>query len=459
MPNESKNQLPQCNHKGYKSEKQHSVDAESREIKKPVSLKTEGMKSDSARIAIKPTCGIKELKKSLLFENAPDVVLNSVAEIVKEIKIKPSDILIHKGDVGDSMYIISKGKVRVHDGNLHLNYLLAGDTFGEMAALDGELRTASITAIEDTDLLELKQKDLLSLVEKEPEVSKCLIHFLCQRGKTFSNDITSRAFKLRAIEREFEIGQEIQKGFLPEEIPEIENWDIAAYFKAAREVAGDFYDLFEVDNQNKLVFVIGDVCGKGVGAALFMTLFRSLIRASLVSGDLSTWANVDNKKSHTKIWDSRQLLMDSVNLTNNYVAKTHGSACMFATIFIGILDIHSGELLYVNAGHESPVIFTKDGKIELSTTGPAVGLFEGEEYNVENVTLNPQDQFIAYTDGVTEAIDKNDNQFTTARLLDCIRSKPSSMSESLDHVVSELSKFTKGVEQFDDITLLTIKNQ
>jgi serine phosphatase RsbU (regulator of sigma subunit) len=128
-------------------------------------------------------------------------------------------------------------------------------------------------------------------------------------------------------------------GFLPPELPCVYGWEIAAYFKAAHEVAGDFYDAFLLPDGN-LVFVIGDVCGKGVGAALFMTLFRSLIRATSTT-------DYFQKREDAPALTPAERLLHVIGFTNNYLAETHSSAT-FATIFIGIVNLQGNKLTYVN---------------------------------------------------------------------------------------------------------------
>ena len=401
---------------------------------------------------------IINLKQSRLFEIADDSVLEKVSDVVQRISIMPGTELIKKGDSGDSMYIVCHGKVKVHDGDLFICHLNDGDVFGEMAALDGDVRTASITAVEKTSLIKLDRDDLFELGSKEPELAKSLIHFLCQRGKHIIHDITDRSFKLRELEKEFEIGRNIQAGFLPEEIPEIDGCEIGAYFRAAREVAGDFYDVFEIKGLNRLAFITGDVCGKGIGAALFMTLFRSLLRTSLLAGDYMNWTDVeqipDIRKAPAKV------LQNALLLTNNYVSQTHEKACMFATIFAGLLDTETGELLYINAGHCAPSVIKADGTQEfLPASGIAIGLFPHAEFTVERTVLNKSDLLLAYTDGVTEAVNLKNEEFSSEKLFRYFRENNgiSSLDETLKNFVAVLDDFTGGQEQFDDITLLALR--
>ena len=401
---------------------------------------------------------IQNLRKSILFENVSDGILEKIAEIVTEAAVSAGENLITKGEVGSSMYIVCSGRVKVHEGDLLLNILGEGNAFGEMAALDKEVRTASVTAIEDTELIRLEHDALTELFNREPEVAQALIHFLCQREKHIISDITERSFKLRALEREFEIGRNIQKDFLPKSLPEINGWDFAAYFRAAREVAGDFYDVFETHNPFRIAFLIGDVCGKGVGAALFMALFRSLLRSSLLAGTFLNTDDAGNNQKKNSLPDLKTLLQNSIVLTNNYVADVHGDACMFATLFVALLDPETGEMIYVNAGHEAPVVF-RSGEIvkELLQTGPAVGVFPDTAYPVGEITLKKGDTILGFTDGVTEAVNADNEQFSSERLLKIIAKNKGRSEEALEKAVEALKNFTGDLEQFDDITLLEIK--
>ena len=157
---------------------------------------------------------------------------------------------------------------------------------------------------------------------------------------------------LQGLERELEIGREIQADFLPKTILQPEGWEIATSFVSARETAGDYYDVFQFTG-DKIGLMLGDVCDKGLGSALYMTLFRSLLRAA---SDIGTWGdNTSNLK------DDGQRLIAAAQLTNNYITTVHHSAS-YSTLFYGILDPASGELCYLNAGHEPPLIL-RDSQI------------------------------------------------------------------------------------------------
>jgi serine phosphatase RsbU (regulator of sigma subunit) len=255
----------------------------------------------------------------------------------------------------------------------------------------------------------------------------------------------------KALEREFEIGREIQAGFLPETLVQPQGWEIAAAMKSAREVTGDFYDVFELTD-GKIGLVIADVCDKGLGAALFMTLFRSLIRAV---------SNIDffTNAEYAGPIDPGSRIENAMSLTNNYIAETHGDTNMFCTIFFGILDTTSGMLTYINAGHLPPIVINQQGVIEkLTLTGPAVGLTVGTKYGVGEVRLEPGEVLFAYTDGLTDTVNPEGEYFDIEELIPLFVGD-NCLSAELDQVQGRLKEYSSGTTQIDDITLLVVRRK
>jgi serine phosphatase RsbU (regulator of sigma subunit) len=255
----------------------------------------------------------------------------------------------------------------------------------------------------------------------------------------------------KALEREFEIGREIQAGFLPETLPQPKGWEIAASLKSAREVTGDFYDVFELTD-GKIGLVIADVCDKGLGAALFMTLFRSLIRAV---------SNIDffTNDEYASTIDPARRIENAISLTNNYIAETHGGTNMFCTIFFGILDTNSGVLKYINGGHLPPVVIEQGGvKEKLTLTGPAVGLAVGTKYSVGEVRVEPGEMLFAHTDGLTDTVNPAGEYFEIEELMPLFTGDQR-LSDLLDEVQCRLKEYASGTMQIDDITLLAIRRK
>lgn len=254
---------------------------------------------------------------------------------------------------------------------------------------------------------------------------------------------------LQSLERELEIGRQIQLGFLPIALPDVDGWEIAAYFKAAREVSGDFYDAFLLPG-GELVFLVGDVCGKGVGAALFMTLFRSLIRAAATTG-------VFGAESGQPLLTSSDRLRQVITFTNQYVARTHAEASMFATVFAGLVNLQDGTLSYVNGGNEPALLLRQGDEITaLWPTGPIVGILPEAEYGVSEITLQPGDLLLAFTDGITDALNVENEAFGRERVHQVLHLNPSTPAGLLKGLQEQIHQFIGTAHQFDDITLLSI---
>jgi sigma-B regulation protein RsbU (phosphoserine phosphatase) len=247
----------------------------------------------------------------------------------------------------------------------------------------------------------------------------------------------------RDLERDLEIGRQIQTDFLPESLPAPAGWEVAALFRPARQVGGDFYDAFELEDR-RVGLTIADVCDKGVGAALFMALFRSLIRS--------------HAELHGAGTPAAPAARSIVALTNDYIARTHGRSNMFATIFFGILDPSTGALAFVNAGHEPPVVRRASGAVErLQPSGPAVGMFPDAAFEARELELAAGDLLLAFTDGVTEERDPSGTLFGEERLLALAASPGASARELLGRIDEALSAHRGEIEPSDDVTMIAAR--
>ena len=273
----------------------------------------------------------------------------------------------------------------------------------------------------------------------------------------------------KSMELELEIGQQIQRGFFPNALPQLPGWEIAAFFQAARQVAGDFYDAFLLCNGKQVGLVIADVCDKGVGSALFMVLFRSLIRVfsgqthlcdhlceSFISANKKTAGDMIIQQETIDIEQSNALV--AVALANDYIEKNHSDMGMFVTLFFGVLNPETGLLSYINAGHEPLFIVGPTGvKVSLQPTGPAVGMMPDARFKIEHVQLEPGDILIGYTDGVTEARSLNGDFYTKKRLQSLLKQPVASAPELIESIKTSLFNYTENAPQSDDITLLAVQ--
>lgn len=279
-----------------------------------------------------------------------------------------------------------------------------------------------------------------------------------------------RQKKIMLYERELQIARNIQAGFLPEALPRPADWEIVGHFQPAREVAGDFYDCFPL-SAHYVALVMADVCDKGVGAALFMALFRSLIRAFCVQTGLNVLMGISTEAAEHHSTPSilpasrrrASLFGDLITLltvehTNKYVTSNHASACMFASLFIGMLDTMTGELSYVNAGHDAPTIVGPNGiKTRLEPTGPVVGLRSDALFDLSKVCLAPGDILLAHTDGVMDARNAAGAPFSEKRFLAMLQEGAPSAAALIERLVAALRVHIGGADQFDDITLLAAR--
>jgi sigma-B regulation protein RsbU (phosphoserine phosphatase) len=258
-------------------------------------------------------------------------------------------------------------------------------------------------------------------------------------------DITERREmegRLARSDAELQIAAEIQRNFMPETIPQLRGFDIAARTVMAKEVGGDFFDVipFEIITLDKgtLGLLIADVSGKGVPAALFMALCRIVVRVNAL------WHR-----------DPAKAIYDS----NNIIAEDAKSG-MFVTLFLGVLSEKDRTFSYVNAGHNSPVVFrSRDRTIEeLLPTGIALGAVENGEYSSRNLSVGKGDVIVMYTDGVTESINADEELFGENRLNAIIKENARlSAKEILDRILAAVKEFSGDMPQFDDITLLVVK--
>jgi serine phosphatase RsbU (regulator of sigma subunit)/CHASE2 domain-containing sensor protein len=291
-----------------------------------------------------------------------------------------------------------------------------------------------------------------------PIVRPLLTVFLAWAGLLTLNAVSearARAQSEKAMEiaeKELEIGRKIQAGFLPSHLPAASGWEFAAYFQPARQVSGDFYDVFELAGARAAVIVIADVCDHGVGSALFMALTRSLIRAFVLQNAAARPAAAPFSK-----W-SRALALDTVRQTNEYICSNHGEAGMFATLFIGILDLAHGALTYVNGGHEPPLFLRQDEPPALlKTTGLAVGALPGTNYQAGSAAFAPGDRLLLYTDGVTEAQDRSGAYFSRNRLAELAAGEASGAQALVDAIVAALTRHAGSAACADDVTLVAIR--
>jgi sigma-B regulation protein RsbU (phosphoserine phosphatase) len=296
--------------------------------------------------------------------------------------------------------------------------------YGDM----GNIRQAMNNGAFDFATKPIDLDDLSVTIEKAIEQ----IQFIRQSQQEHS--------QLENLKNDLQVAGEIQHAILPRIFPPFpeneEQIDIAASMTPAKDVGGDFYDFFRID-EDRIGFVIADVSGKGVPAAIFMAVSRTLLRATGIRGDNPAFC---------------------MAYVNNLLCK-ESVDCMFVTVFYGIYQLSTGEIKYCNAGHNSPYVIKKDGTVTVvkSDNNLMVGVMEDIHFSEAQLQLQPGDSLVLYTDGVTEAFDETDQAYGDDRLEAFLKTQAGNDSRGIiDHVLEDVHNFVKDAPQSDDITMLTL---
>ncbi len=408
---------------------------------------------------------------------APATVANLI-DVGKTIDLRPGDILIRQGDSSDCAYLVLQGELEIRVdttyGEVPLAHVSAGALIGEIGVFAQLPRTATVQAEGAARVLRLDRADLLRAGDMDPELSRSIIGRLGGQIANFNHALGLYTNALSALERddfdlsildelrkpapelldfahsfrrmaeqivrqrrqqaEMASAAEIQRAMLPNALPTnlIEGrFDIHVKIKPAREVGGDFYDIIALD-ENRIAFTIGDVCGKGIPAALFMAVTQTVMRVVIRSGeDLGAKIAAANER---------------------LVAGNEQS--MFATLFCGVLDVPSGTLTYCNCGHNPPLLLRRAGgpPERLPAGSPPLGVMDDLMCAPRSVELRPGDLLFLYTDGVTEAEDPQAAQFGMERLQKVIsEAAEGSATRLVDNVMARVVEFANGAPQSDDI--------
>ena len=247
--------------------------------------------------------------------------------------------------------------------------------------------------------------------------------------------------QLESLKNDLTTARDIQQYILPRVFPpfpeDSDKVDIYASMEAAKDIGGDFYDFFRVDD-DRIALVIADVCGKGIPAALFMAVSRTIIRSKGIQG-----------------CSAAECLTES-----NRLLAAYSIDCMFLTVFYAIYNIKTGLISYCNAGHNPPHLIRRDGTVsELPLSkNTIVGVFDGIEFQEDTLQLEQGDTLVMFTDGVTEATDTAYKEFGTERLDSILRQQSGSTPQQIiESVKAGIKEFVGEAEQSDDITMLVVK--
>ena len=407
--------------------------------------------------------------------------LHTVASRCRSVAFPAGEKIMQQGEHGDFALVILEGEVDVFveipAGLIHMATLGRDRIVGELGGVADVPRTATIMARTDVAALRVERDNLMSLVAELPSIAIEIISELGQRLHSTNQSLAfltyaanalargeydaamlaeltrqsgalatfARAFSDMAAEiqakqtrrEEMEAAAAIQQSILPGPLPlgaAEHRIDLHADMHPAREIGGDFYDYFMLD-ERRLVVTIADVSGKGIPAALFMAVSRTVMRNAPADTDMAQ-----------RMREANRLL------------ATGNTACMFVTMFSGVLDVETGQLRYCNAGHNSPYLLRAGGGCDmLKPTGIPFGIDPDRSYAIAETVLASGDTLFMFTDGITEAFNPAGEILGEARLDNVLdRERGSGAAELVEKVIGATAEFAAGAEQSDDITCLAL---
>jgi sigma-B regulation protein RsbU (phosphoserine phosphatase) len=404
------------------------------------------------------------IQKTPLFASLPPSEIHHLAETLRPVNFPAQAMLFREGDYGDLFFIVLDGEIEIIKAmdtpDEHLISVRGpGEYIGEMSLLnpDGK-RTASVRAHTDVQALEMTRADFDALLHRHPKMAYEMTRVLSTR-LTAADNATIRDLQeknrqlqlaydeLRAaqaqivekekLEHELQLARQIQESILPRELPKISGFDFGAKMIPTRAVGGDFFDFVPIDKDH-IGIAIADVSDKGVPAAIFMALTRSLLRAEAM-------------RSH-----SPNHVLQNVNS----LLLEMNDAGMFVTVVYGVLNCATREFHYARAGHDEPIFIDAANKLTVPKLKPShpLGLFPGLPLDVQRAQLAADDMLVLFTDGITEAMNSQNELFGTERLHKSLANLGRLSAQQLcERVIDDVIAYRGSAPQSDDITMVAAR--
>lgn len=397
------------------------------------------------------------------FTALPPAELDRLVAELDVVNLNSGDILFREGDPGEHLYVVVSGELEILMGpgtedELILNVLQEGEYLGEMSLIQPDgLRTASARARGNVVLLSMSRSQFRDLLVRHPELSATMVSVLSQRldstnvatfrDLTAKNRELQRAFdELKAaqeqliekerLERELQVAADIQMSILPDVLPVHAKFDFGGRILPARQVGGDFYDIFFLD-EFKIGVLIGDVADKGVPSAIFMARVHALIIAE-----------ADNADTPGEV----------LRVANKHITRLEKST-QFVTALYGVLDTRTAEFSYARAGHEPPLLMHRHGDVHRlpHKPGMALGLWENIMLDENSVLLPPGSLLVMFTDGMTDCRSPKGEPFGLDRIhLAMAGLSDATAQSSCDQLFDTLMMYRSGAKQDDDVTLVAV---
>lgn len=407
------------------------------------------------------------IRQAPLFALLPTSELQHLADTLEPHDLAPGAFLFRENDYGDHFFIVGEGQIEIIKSlgtpeERQVSVRGPGDYVGEMSLLNRDgARTASARTLTAARVLVMTRADFDALLQRQPALSyemlRVLSHQLAEAHNSTIRDLreknqqlteayeTLKAAQAQIIEKEkleheLQVAHAVQASLLPHQAPVLPGWQFATRWHPAREVSGDFYDFIPLASSPRPQWglVMADVTDKGMPAALFMAVTRSIIRAS--ASQTATPA-------------------ECLTQVNRLVAEDAAQG-MFVTVFYAQLDPRTGALTYVNAGHNPPWLYCAEQErwLELTRTGIAVGLLDAAEMKQATVQLNSGDILLLYTDGLTDATNVAGERFGVEGIRQALQSQlTASAAEMAETLEAAVNDFRQTQLLFDDITVMIVK--
>lgn len=379
-----------------------------------------------------------------LFLDFPADELDRLHTALESVDLEKGEILFQEGDPGERMYIVANGEIEIlispgAETELLLNIMHKGEYFGEISLLqpNGQ-RTTSARARCDASLLSMSRAQFDDLLHRYPELAKSMTNVLSQRLVN-ANDVKTaqeRLIERKRMERELELASDIQISILPEVLPSSPDFDFGGRIQPARQVGGDFYDVFDLGDQ-RVGVLIGDVADKGIPSAIFMARTHALITAEAYN--TASPGNVLRK-------------------VNKHLMQ-HEKSAQFVTALYGVLNFETGEFSYARAGNEPPLLLDSNGNVQRlsSKKGMALGLVQDIILDENVLFLQKETLLLFFTDGLTDCRDPNGEPYDLEGVMEAlVHLKGDSAQVGCDKLFEKLMKYQDGSKQDDDVTLLAI---
>ncbi len=388
--------------------------------------------------------------------------LNTLRSVARKVTYPAQTVLTQQGEIEHTLYIVLDGRVAVtqelESGETRLlGFVNPGKSFGEMSLIDDTPRMATCVTIGETTVLEVDEAVFDQVVMSNPAVAYAMLRKILESSRRIDkaaidelneknlslqqayDDLKAAQEKIvekERLERELELAANMQRSLLPVALPDFPRYNFAAYLEPARHVGGDFYDVDVLDGEH-VSLVLADVADKGFHAALFMAVTRTLFlqegKHSLSPQDVALAVH--------------QGMLD-VSATDD----------MFVTAFYGVLHRPSGQLTYVRAAQERPLLYRPGvGVIELPANGRFLGMFESLSLEEDIVALTPGDRLIVFSDGVPDMVNLKEERYGYERLHKVIMSNGHLSAQAiLDAILADLDTFSQDADPFDDVTILVL---